>query len=151
MDLEELFLKVSKLVSNGVHSVTRESIGKHGICSDITFNQWHYLEAIGNMEYPTFTTLSEKLGVTKPSTTAIVSKLIKMGYIFKQQSLVDKRVFYLYLTDKAKEILESEKNGMKMFAAKMKENMSSEDMEKIHYVLEKIMKVMGPFFDKEKW
>ena len=53
--------------------------------------------------------LAELLGVSKPMITAHLSVLIEKGYIVKQQSPEDKRVFYILPTEKALTLVESVK------------------------------------------
>lgn len=56
--------------------------------------------------------LAELLGVSKPMITAHLSALVDKGYIIKQQSADDKRVFYIIPTEKAKELVAGEKENM---------------------------------------
>lgn len=44
------------------------------------------------------------LGKDKSTITALINKLIKLDYVMKEKSKVDKRVTYIVLTKKAKEI-----------------------------------------------
>lgn len=53
--------------------------------------------------------LAELLGVSKPMITAHLTALSENGYIRKQQSPEDKRVFYVLPTEKAWELVERAK------------------------------------------
>ena len=68
-------------------------------------NDYYYLIIIDSMGKPNFSEIAEVLGVTKPAVSAIVRKLSDMELIFKSQSEKDKRVFYVELTEKGKNIL----------------------------------------------
>lgn len=46
--------------------------------------------------------LAERLAVSKPMITAILTSLSQKGYISKEQSLQDRRVYYVHLTAKAR-------------------------------------------------
>ncbi len=49
--------------------------------------------------------LAQLLGVSKPMITAILASLAKKGYIAKEQSQEDKRVYYVHLTPKAQQLV----------------------------------------------
>lgn len=53
--------------------------------------------------------LAELLGVSKPMITAHLSSLAEKGYIIKEQSSEDKRVYYIIPTEKALALVESAK------------------------------------------
>lgn len=56
--------------------------------------------------------LAELLGVSKPMITAHLSVLTKKGYITKQQSQEDKRIFYIQPTEKAMDLVASAKEEL---------------------------------------
>ena len=66
--------------------------------SDLTVKQLYYLDMVKKLSNPTFTDLSEEIGVTKPTVTTAINKLIKQGYIKKIQSVEDRRFYNLLLT-----------------------------------------------------
>lgn len=53
--------------------------------------------------------VAELLGVSKPMMTAHVTSLVNKGYIEKEPSLEDKRAYYIHLTQKGMELVESAK------------------------------------------
>lgn len=48
--------------------------------------------------------ISKKIGKDKSTVTSLVNKLINLGYVQKEQCTKDKRVSYISLTEKAREI-----------------------------------------------
>lgn len=48
--------------------------------------------------------IAEKIGKDKSTVTSLVNKLISLGYIQKEKSITDKRVTYISLTSKARDI-----------------------------------------------
>ena len=50
--------------------------------------------------------VSEKMGLEKGSFSAVAHHLIKLGYVNKSQDTVDKRVYYLELTQKGEDFTE---------------------------------------------
>lgn len=61
-----------------------------------------YLEEIAKLEQPTFGDLARVFKVSKPSVTAIVTRLILKGYLTRKQSSTDKRAFNISLTEKGR-------------------------------------------------
>lgn len=72
--------------------------------SELKVNQLHYLKIIDRTVDITFGKLAEILNVTKPSVTEIVNKLIKLDVVEKARCTRDKRIFYIKLTEKGRNI-----------------------------------------------
>ena len=90
---------------------------------NINVNFFQYIDVIGDMVAPTYGELAQKLNLSKPAITAIVNKLIKQNLVYKEQSMTDKRTFYIKLT----------KNGLKIFNSC---RLAHNDLEK--YIAEKL-------------
>lgn len=69
---------------------------------------YYYLTTIYYMKGPNFSEVADRLNLTKPAISAMVNKLSSMGLVNKIQSKDDKRIHYLYLTDKGKKIVEGD-------------------------------------------
>lgn len=72
--------------------------------SELQINQLHYLKVIDRTIDMSFGKFAEILKVTKPSVTEIVNKLIKVGVVEKTQCTRDKRIYYIKLTEKGRNI-----------------------------------------------
>lgn len=77
--------------------------------SKFTNNDYYYLCVIEALGEPNFSAIAEALNLTKPGVTAIVRKLCNMGLVTKKQSEEDKRVYFVSLTQKGKEILNGDR------------------------------------------
>jgi len=73
--------------------------------SELQINQLHYLKVIDRTDNMTFGKFAEILSVTKPSVTEIVNKLIKLNLVEKSQCCKDKRIYYIRLTEKGRNIV----------------------------------------------
>lgn len=73
--------------------------------SELQINQLHYLKIIDRTADMTFGKFAEILSVTKPSVTEIVNKLIRLKVVEKSQCGKDKRIFYIKLTEKGRNIV----------------------------------------------
>ena len=72
--------------------------------SQLQLNQLHYLKIIDRTIDLTFGRFAEILKITKPSVTEIVNKLMKLDCVEKKRCRADKRIFYIKLTDKGRNI-----------------------------------------------
>ena len=81
-----------------------ETLAEKGAFTDLTMKQVFYIETLGQMDRPTFTELAGKLGLSKPSVTAIVGKLTEKGYVRKIPDKEDKRSSRILLTQRGDEI-----------------------------------------------
>jgi DNA-binding MarR family transcriptional regulator len=81
-----------------------ESMTGRGVFKDLTMKQVYYFETLGQMNKPTYGEFAAKLGLSKPSVTAIVNKLIKGGYVQTAQDKDDKRSSRISLTRRGGEI-----------------------------------------------
>ena len=106
--------------------------------SDITMNQMHYLETIATMNEPTSADLAERLGVTRPSVSAIVRKLINAGYLTKSKSKTDGRVYFLNLTGKGQRFNQLHNEVHQVLARRIIENLDTKEIDSLAALLEKI-------------
>lgn len=70
--------------------------------SDITNNDMHIIEAIGNGEPKTMSTVAKTLEVTLGTLTIAINSLVKKGYVKRERGEKDKRVVFISLTPKGK-------------------------------------------------
>lgn len=70
--------------------------------------------------------LAELLGVSKPMITASLNSLSEKGYITKEQSQEDKRVYHVLLTPKAKQLVEDARLDTNRQLARLEEALGQE-------------------------
>lgn len=95
-------------------------------------NDYYYLTTIYYMGKPNFSQVAETLKLTKPAISVFVNKLIKMGLLEKIQSEEDKRMYYVCITQKGKEIIEGDEELYKKIDSLIK-NITI-DQEKYEFV-----------------
>ena len=78
----------------------------------ITYNSLLYFDLILITEKCTISYIAESLNIAKSSVTLKVKELEKFGLVLKEQSVTDKRIFYLRLTEKAKQLSTKYNNGI---------------------------------------
>ncbi len=137
MDKEHVVLDTVEMISQLMGELESKAFDMEGF-SDITMHQMLYLETIAVLEQPTFGDIAEHLEVTRPSVSIIVKKLINLGYINKEQSPDDGRVFYLHLTDKGIRFNELHTEVHKILAQRITENLNAEEIDSLAGLLTKI-------------
>ena len=125
------------LISNLMGQLEAEAFEQEGF-SELSLRQVLYLETIAKMEAPTFSELADKLGVTKPSVTALVHKLIRMGYVQKTQSTEDRRVYHIVLAPKGEQFTEMHDNIHQLLAARLAENLDQAEVQQLNTILQKV-------------
>ena len=104
---------------------------------DVTNHQIHCLNSINNLKNPTPTILSKELAITKPSTTAMVEKLVKKDLIKKVPSKMDGRMFHLQITAKGKKIIQWHRSVHAEIAGQITKNLNESEKDILVYLLTK--------------
>lgn len=86
--------------------------------------------------------LAELLGVSKPMITAHLTDLAKKGYIEKEQSLEDKRVFYILPTEKALALVESAKTDLNQHLIRLVQEMGQDEFDNLVRLAGKANKIL---------
>ncbi len=137
MNNESVVLDTVEMISQLMGALESKAFEMEGF-SDITMTQMLYLETIARLEQPTFGDIAGHLKVTRPSVSIIVKKLINMGYVNKEQSQDDGRVYHLHLTEKGFRFNELHTEVHKILAQRITENLNTEEIESLAGLLTKI-------------
>lgn len=86
--------------------------------------------------------LAELLGVSKPMITAYLTSLLEKGYITKEQSEEDRRVYYVLPTEKALHLVEHAKADMNRHLDRLTEAMGQEDFDLLIQLAQKANQVL---------
>lgn len=70
--------------------------------SKLTRKQIYYVDIINQMKNPTLSEIADRLGLSKPSVTVFVEKLVRLGYLKKVRSDEDRRVSHIHLGENGK-------------------------------------------------
>jgi len=79
--------------------------------------------------------------ITKPAVTASANKLIEKGLATKKRSGEDRRLYYLSLTDKGREVYNVSKSANKRFEELIRERLSKEEVDELTRLLAEIVKL----------
>ena len=127
-----------EIVSRLIAKMETQAIGQEQF-AELSMRQVYYLETILRMEAPTFGDVAQKLGLTKPSVTAIVDKLIQKGYVEKIQSEKDRRTYHIVPTSKAAEFAQLHENTHRLMAKILTQNLDEPEIEQMAVLLKKVL------------
>ena len=98
--------QLNDLIVDAYRSILKveETILKRSDNIDLSINEMHMLEAVGKGKNKpkTISEIAEDLGITLPSVTVAINKLVKKGYVEKLRGEEDARIVYVTLTKQGK-------------------------------------------------
>jgi DNA-binding MarR family transcriptional regulator len=132
--LEPFIAIISQLIAR----METEAIGQEQF-AELSMRQVYYLETILRMESPTFSDVAQNLGITKPSVTAIVEKLIQKGYVEKVQSENDRRTYHIIPTKKAATFSQLHENTHRQMAQLFTKTLNEAEIQQLTGLLQKVL------------
>jgi MarR family transcriptional regulator for hemolysin len=115
---------------------------RRGRGSDISIPQFRTLRFIQRIPNSSLSSLAEHLGLTLPSVSKLVDRLVKQKLIIRQESTADRRCRTLELTKVGATIVNSARDEAQLNLAKKMAHLSDADLETIH----KAMQLLRPLF-----
>jgi len=107
---------------------------------ELTLTQMNYLEMISHLKNPNFTELASSMGLSKPTVTVSVEKLIKRNFVQKVRSDTDRRNSRLYLTERGQLINEMHDYAHRMMAKVISMKVSRDEIDCLVQILEKVIR-----------
>ena len=101
-DMSDIISIISDIRELG-RSFILKKLTENGI-NDLNVSHGNILTLLYSNEKLQMKELSKKIKRGKSTVTVLISKLLKNGYIKKEQSTVDKRIFYISLTEKSEKL-----------------------------------------------
>jgi DNA-binding MarR family transcriptional regulator len=118
--------------------IFQNEIGVNSGISNLTINQFNYIDAIYVLGLPTITEIASKLNITKASVTTGINKLIKLGYVIKTQSSEDKRVFHVSLTEAGRRLIKAKYQALKQYGEFINASLSEDEAKQFEKTLIKL-------------
>ncbi|GMA97761.1 MarR family transcriptional regulator [Pelosinus sp. IPA-1] len=137
MILSDIFIKLREVIFE-VAQTYRDANSMPDL-PNLTVKQYYYLDVISRMNNPTYSKIAEKFKVTKPAVTALVNRLINLGYLGRVQSEEDRRVYYIWISDKGKKLIEINNNAANAYARYVEGCLTKDELESYAQILEKII------------
>lgn len=109
------------------------------------------MECIMAMRKPTVAQFARMMDISAPNAAYRVNSLIKKGYIKKEQSKEDQRIFYLVPSDKYMDYYKINSEYLMTIVDRCKERFSPADYEKLTEMLEIISNELMPELDLNQY
>jgi DNA-binding MarR family transcriptional regulator len=97
-DLRKLEEEIAYIT--GAFAEEEEAFLRMAEASGLTARHMHHLDVIAALGNPTPSEIAVRQDLTKPSVTALISRLSALGFIRKTKSDVDRREYHVHLTEK---------------------------------------------------
>ncbi|XMB85515.1 MarR family transcriptional regulator [Mycoplasmatota bacterium WC44] len=108
--------------------------------NEITNRQFYYLNQIHKNTDVTSSKLAEICKLSKPTITEIIGKFIELKLAFKEQSVNDKRVSYIKLTERGKILATSNEIESTRVTEKIMNKLDEEELGSLKDLFDKIVK-----------
>jgi len=107
---------------------------------NLTAKQLHCIELIHTMENPTLSELTEKMKITKASTSVMLDRLEEHGFIQKVKSDSDRRSAHVHLTHKGDKAAHLHTDVHKQFATLLTKELTDSEKDILIVLLNKAIK-----------
>lgn len=126
-------------ILDGLLSLLRKSHPQHvSKILGISRAEHQALRILSAHEGCDISTFAGNIGVSQPTTTVTVDRLVDAGFITRTQCTNDRRVARLHLTDKGRDIVERSKQAHRAIMAPYVERLSKEEQETLVRILNKM-------------
>lgn len=105
---------------------------------DISYNDFHIIEAIGTKEPKSMSATAKLMRVTTGTLTKAMDGLTEKGYVIRERSEQDKRVVWVYLTDKGKAAYAHHEDFHRKMIANVKGELTEQETPILIYALAKL-------------
>lgn len=136
--LVDSYIRTSFSVSKKVELLMNEQIG-----SDLTRDQHYILRHIYQNDVCTSSDLAEHFYVKKSAITAIITRLWKKGLIKRTRDHEDRRVVYLTLTEKGKELYERTEERIYALVESFIKQFDMEEIKQFMQTYEKFNRILN--------
>ena len=118
--------------------------------TDISYNDFHIIEAIGMEEPKSMSTVAKLMNVTTGTLTKAMDGLTEKGYVIRERSKQDKRVVWVYLTEKGKAAYKHHEEFHWRMISHIKEGLNDQELPVLIYSLAKLVDFFQSVYEPEK-
>lgn len=126
-------------ILNGLLTVLRKSRPQHvSKILGISRAEHHALRILSATENCDISTFASNVGVSQPTATTTVDRLVEAGYITRTPCVNDRRVTRLNLTDKGRDVVERSKQAHRAIMAPYIERLTRKEQEELIRIIRKM-------------
>lgn len=116
---------------------------------DISYNDFHIIEAIGTSEPKSMSATAKLMGVTTGTLTKAMDALTDKGYVTRERSKQDKRVVWVSLTEKGKAAYAHHEEFHRDMIANAKGQLNEHETTVLIYALAKLTDYFKEVYDMD--
>jgi DNA-binding MarR family transcriptional regulator len=105
----------------------------------LTVSQLRYLETIGSMRSATISGLAQSMGLSKPSVSVAIDKLVSLGFVLKQPSPDDARSVSIKLTKVGGRLFSAKFQALQVYGEFVQNSLSRKEALEFEKVLDKLI------------
>lgn len=136
MNSSNVISLISKIREKINRLITAE-MSERGI-EDLATSHGDIIDALYSKPQMTMAEIAAKIGKDKSTVTALVDKLVRLGYVTKERDTLDTRVVYVTLTKKGNDLKPAFIEISKKVLDTVYLNIAENDKEELMRILEKI-------------
>ncbi len=118
--------------------------------TDISYNDFHIIEAIGTKEPKSMSAVAKLMNVTTGTLTKAMDGLTEKEYVIRERSKQDKRVVWVYLTEKGKAAYKHHEEFHWRMISHIKEGLNDKELPVLIYSLAKLVDFFQSVYEPEK-
>lgn len=119
------FIKLNSKIYRNIQIYLDKALKKY----DLSSGSCPYLFILENNEGISQNKMSKEIGNDKAMSARTITKLIELGYVYKEQDEQNSRAYNLYLTEKAKEIIPGIRKEIQAMMNVVTEELTEEEMQ----------------------
>jgi len=133
-------IELSNLMEKLADSLLREEKAyiEHSELANISITQLHYIDLIYHAEHPSLSDCAKILGVSKPSVTITIDKLVELGFVARIKSDADRRSSHLHLTQEGMKLAQIHDEFHHAYTYKMFGQLPDADIQILLSILGKV-------------
>ncbi len=113
------------------------------VAAGLTARQVNHLDTINSLGNPSPSELAGRLGLTRPTVTALLSRLRAGGYIRKAKSDVDRRGYHIHVTGKGRELIRAHESVHRKLAEAFAASLDQKELETLIRLISKAFRAIG--------
>ena len=112
---DDMFFILVQEAGKRIMDLKMEKLAELGL-PELSVNMFQYVNVIGSLESPNATQIAAALDLTKPSVTAILQKLERVGLVARERDSADRRAVRIVLTGKGRQVMDAYLDAHRAFA-----------------------------------
>ena len=137
MDVQSAINRVLVRLFRRINTLEEKAICKDEF-KNITLNEAHVIEAIGEDGASNMTAVAKALDVTTGTLTISVNSLVRKGLVNRERSEEDRRVVLVSLTDKGRELNRRHNQFHERMISEITGDLNEEEVQTLAHALDKL-------------